>query len=197
MADQLIEKGANLTPETFLEVYRAWRLGRREQSESGTAIARIGRQMKAVGINKMAFDIFEKLGQLDTDEAITVMKAVIRYGSWAGKGYAVQQDFFAGLAVEKVKDKAKVEFSEFEVEDAGYKAGYDGQPIDNNPHEPSDADDPSYALWRTGWNKGQAARVHKAFGGEAPNTSASPGRRGRPKKNKDASTDGDDGPSVH
>jgi len=197
LADKLIEAGANLTPETFLEVYRAWRLGRREQSESGTAVARIGKKMKDVGINKMAFDIFEKLSQLDTDEAVTVMKCVMRYASWTGKGYAVQQDFFTGLAIEKPKDKAKVEFSEFEIEDLGYKAGYDGQPIDNNPYEPSDANDPAYTIWRAGWNAGQAARVHKSFGGEAPNTSSSPGRRGRPRKDKGTPPANDDGLSVH
>ena len=186
MAEPLIEAKSNLTPESFLELLRERRLAKREQSEAGTLIARVGKKMKELGVNRTAFEIFEKLCDLETDEAIVVLKSVVRYGTWAEKPYATQAELFPAMAVEKPKEAARTEFTEFQIEDAGYKAGYSGEPIDNNPHAPGEADDASYAIWRKGWHNGQEARVHKAFGGETPNTSASPGKRGKPPKRKSA-----------
>ena len=176
--------------------YREYRTTRREQSEAGTLVARSGKKMKQVGINKEAFAIFEKLSGLETDEAVVILKAVIKYGSWADKPFATQQDLFVGLAVEKPKPSARREFTEFEIEDEGYKAGFGGQPIDSNPHAAGEADNPAYALWRTGWQKGQAALVHKTFQGKEPTTAASPGRRGKPRRGADAAEPANEEPST-
>jgi hypothetical protein len=198
MADKLTDVGGgggNLTPETFLECYRAFREARREQSEAGTTVARIGKRMKDVGINRMAFKIFEDLSNLDTDEAVIVLKAVVKYGRWADKPFTHQTDLFMGMAVEKPKAEARREFHEFEIEDAGYRAGFAGQPIDSNPHSHDEADNPAYALWRTGWQRGQEALVHKKFAGDKEAVpQASPGKRGRPKR-KDAPSNDDS--TVH
>lgn len=182
MAEQLIDTGSNLTPETFLELLRERRLSRREQSEAGTYVARVGKRMKDLGINREAFAIFEKLSDMETDEALVVLKAVVRYGKWAERPFATQGELFAGMAVEQPKQKAKDEYDEFQVDDEGYNAGFGGQPIDSNPYNQADADSPNFVLWRGGWHKGQEARVHKAFGGKPQEVTASPGKRGRPKR---------------
>lgn len=196
MADKLIEAGSNLTPESFLEAYREFQLARREQSEAGTKVARAGKKMKAIGINKLAFEIFEKLSQIETDEARACLKAVMRYGTWADRPYAIQQDLFHGMAIEVPKAEAKTEFAEFEVEDAGYKAGLNGERIDANPYSPQDADDARYTLWRRGWENGQAAAVHKAFGGK-PKGERRTGRKGRRNTVAADLSSEDDGGSVH
>lgn len=157
---------SNLTPETFLEVFREWREVRREQSASATAVARVGKRMKSIGIDKQAFDMFEKLSEMDPDDAVNLLKTVMRYGKWAARGFATQQDLFRGMAVEVPKEAARADFHEFEIEDQGYVAGFQGRKIDENPYPHEEADNPNYAIWRTGWHKGQAARVEKAFGGE-------------------------------
>ena len=183
MASPLIEpSGSNLTPETFLECLREWRKARQEQSERGTLVARIGKKMKNVGINKLAFDIFEKLNDLETDEALACLKAIVRYGKWTEKPYATQLDMFRDMPVEKPKAKAVEKYVEYEADEAGYKAGFSGEPIDNNPHFQGEPDDSLYASWRVGWQRGQAARVEKSFGGKEPKQAKSPGKRGRPKR---------------
>lgn len=181
---------SNLTPESFLDVFREWREVRREQSASATAVARVGKKMKTIGIDKQAFDLFEKLSDMDPDDAVRVLKTVMRYGKWAGRSFASQQDLFHGMAIEQPKSKALAEFTEFEIEDAGYVAGFGGQKIEDNPYSPEDPDSPNYAVWRKGWHKGQEARVHKSFSGDkaaaagAGEVKAARGARGRPKSRK-------------
>lgn len=169
MAEKLLDSpppGGNLTPETFLECLQAYNLAMRERDESSASVLRVGKRMKKVGISKEAFDLFMKLSKMEPDEATILLKTVIRYGQWASRPFASQQDMFHGLAIEKPKEKAAVEFTEFEIEDAGYKAGFKGQKIEDNPYSADEADSPAYVLWRRGWTNGQAALAKKAFGGE-------------------------------
>ncbi|CAB4144687.1 hypothetical protein UFOVP469_45 [uncultured Caudovirales phage] len=169
MAEKLIPAPSgtsNLTPETFLEVYGQWRLAKRGHDETSTAVARVGKKMADVGIDKAAFQMFEKLSKLEADEATTLLKTVIRYGSWAGRGFATQQDMFAGLAIEQPKESARAEHAAAEVENAGYVAGWKGEKADINPFDPAAPDSPNYVRWMDGWNKGQAAKVQHVMGGD-------------------------------
>jgi ribosome modulation factor len=183
---------SNLTPESFLEVFREWREVRREQSASATAVARVGKRMKSIGIDKQAFDMFEKLSDMDPDDAVNLLKTVMRYGKWANRQFATQQDLFRGMAVEVPKETARADFHEFEIEDQGYVAGFEGRKIEENPHPHEEADNPNYAIWRKGWHKGQEARVHKAFGGDdtasggTGEVKAATGAKGRGRKAKGA-----------
>jgi len=185
-------EGINLNPESFLEVLREWREVRRDQSSSAMAVARVGKKMKTIGVPKDAFDIFIKLSDMEPDEAVGVVKCVVRFAKWANRPFVAQLDMFKGLAVEVPKEKAKAEFEAFEVEDQGYVAGFHGHKIESNPYPHEEADSPNYAIWRTGWNKGQAERVKKSFGGDAAaadgtgEVKAATGAKGRGRKAKGA-----------
>lgn len=184
MAEKLADlaqppKAGNLTPDSFLEAYREMREAKRAQSEAGTAVARVGKKLKALGADARAFKLFETLMALDIDEAQTVLTAAVKYAGWAD--HPLQLELFADMQFESASPKAKVEFKEFEVEDEGYVAGFKGMKASDNPYAADKADDPSHVIWLRGWHKGQAALAHKSFGGK-PEGEVSAPRRGRPRR---------------
>jgi hypothetical protein len=161
--DTAPQSGGNLTPDAFLAAYRQMRQAKRIQGEAAAEVARAGKRLKTIGVDRRAYDLFEKLMDLDTDEAKGVLQSALTFARWAS--HPIQMDMFAPDPSAEPSPVAKREFGEFEVEDAGYRAGFAGEKIEANPHSPDTPDDASYVVWRTGWHNGQAARVHKSFGG--------------------------------
>lgn len=180
---------SNLTPDAFLAAYRQMRQAKREQGEAAASVARAGKRLKSIGVDRRAYELFERLMDLDIDEAKTVIESALTYARWAN--HPVQLDLFGRPQQDEPSDDAQREFAEFDVEDRGYAAGFSGEKIESNPYNPETPNSPAYALWRTGWHNGQAARVHKAFGGKPEESEADqttnpqPGRRpGRPRRQR-------------
>lgn len=173
----------NLTPDEFLRAHRMMREAKRAQGEASAEIARAGKRLKTIGVDARAYKLFERLMEMDVDDAGMVLRTALTFARWAS--HPVQGDLFAPDLAADPSPVARQEFKEFEIEDAGYRAGFAGEKIEATPYNPETPDSTDYATWRSGWHKGQGARVHASFGGEPDEAeadqtvNAQPGRRPR------------------
>ena len=182
MADRLTPDApapkSNLTPESFLEQYTEWRKAKRAQGSASSDVMNIKKKMKGIGVDMRAFDLMEKLNDMDTDEAVEVMKTVVRYGTWAGMPFATQQDLFKGLAIEKPQQDAAEVYRAERAYDDGWVAGADKKSSTANPHLQGTEE---HANWVRGFMESKARQESlKAKGSVQPDAP----RRGRPPKQK-------------
>lgn len=141
----------NLTPETYLEHYRAIRDAKKKQ-EQATAEMRLARKRaKAGGVNLSDMDAAIRLRDLDADERDTHLRNLGRYAAWMGAPLGAQATLFG--EVEMPTEKAAAEHAAYEARERGYTDGTHGAPADNNPYP---AGSPHAAEWARGWADGDA-----------------------------------------
>lgn len=147
-------KPSNLTPTTFLDLYRELRTAQRD-IDSATGIKRgIIKRAKSAGVDLYALSLMDSLSKLEPDDAELRLRNLVRYASWADMKIGMQGDLFGATDDQQPTDKARGEHVEFLADDAGYSAGKRGDSIDTNPHK---AGTPTFDRWRQGWHNGQAA----------------------------------------
>lgn len=185
---------SNLTPNAFLELFETWRTAKRAMGESSSEVMHVKKKMKGAGIDMRAFDMMNKLNDMDTDESATVIKTMLRYATWCGMPFATQTDLTRGMAIEKPTDDAKAKHDIARAKDDGYFAGKDGTKREMNPHKGGSE---AHVQWDMGWIEGQeviAARM-RASGVDGTATQARP--RGRPRKAAAEPASGDATDEAH
>ncbi len=143
-----------MSPEEFLKHYRAMKDAKRCKEEAGEAFKATRAAFKAVGGDLNAFKIVEHLQSLDDADAELRMRETLRYASWLDLDIGTQADMFGGAQQINLTGAVQAEHQAWVSEQAGYKSGKDGEPIDNCPHP---GGSPFHVSWRRGWHDGQAA----------------------------------------
>lgn len=149
---------SNLSPNTFLELFRELGIAQREIDAATGRKRAILKRAKAAGIDLDALALMQRLAKLETDEAAMRLRNLARYSAWANMPIGTQADLFGATDDQRPTEKAQAEHNEWQADDAGYQAGKAGDSIDNNPHP---AGTPFYDRWRQGWHKGQEVLAHK------------------------------------
>ena len=147
-------KTNGLAPEDFLKLYRAIKDTKRVKDEASSAHKAARENFKAAGGDLNAMKIVDHLQGLDDAEAELRMRETLRYAAWLGLEIGTQIDMFGDAPQVDLTASVASQHREWEAEQAGYKAGKAGEPIDNCPHS---GGSPYFVRWRQGWNDGQAA----------------------------------------
>ena len=145
-----------MAPEDFLAHFRAIKDTKRAKDEAGAAHKAAREAFKAAGGDLNALKIVDHLMSLDDADAELRMRETLRYCGWLDLPLGTQADLFGGEAPPDLTASVTAQHREWQAEQDGYKAGKDGEPIDNNPH-PSAS--PFFTRWRTGWHDGVTART--------------------------------------
>ncbi len=149
---------SNLTPNTFLGLYREIATAQREIEAATGRKRAILKRAKGAGVDLDALALMQRLANLEPEDAEMRLRNLVRYSHWADMQIGAQADLFGATDDQHPNDKARGEHLEFQADDAGYRAGYAGDAIDTNPHQ---AGTPVFDRWRQGWHNGQAALVAK------------------------------------
>ena len=111
------------------------------------------KEVEDLGFNKAAFKLAVKLRNMEPEKRQDFLSSLNAYcdklGVWAQS--ELFDDAAQGVGPENGKGDAEIPPRE-----AGKKAGFKGEPIANNPHDPDTSD---HDEWDRGWTDGQAARV--------------------------------------
>lgn len=145
-----------MSPEDFLRHYRAMKEAKRRKVEAAEAFKAARADFKAAGGDLNAFKIVEHLQTLDDADAELRMRETLRYAAWLDLDIGTQTDMFGDGPQVDLTGAVQAQHREWQAEQDGYKAGKDGQPIDNCPHA---GGSPFFTRWRAGWRDGQAALV--------------------------------------
>ena len=171
----------------FLAFFREAGAAKRELEELQGKYRSILKRAKSEGVNTKQLVAAMALRKQDPDDVAKDQRDLVNYMRWIGLPIGSQAELFGdGDADENTTDTEDYAQRLWEVHEAGYAAGKNGQKPEDNPHE---AGSEFHQTWAMALGKGQeAARFINPAGVE---TVAAPKRgRGRPKKN-------DDGESVH
>ena len=138
-----------LTPNDYLSWRGSMRRAKIVLKEASAAVKAIEKRAKPLGVRMKSV----KLVDQDSDVFHADLKEAQRYSIWErGTPLLAQTDFLDAIT-ERPTDKARIEFTEEQAEDAGYLAGKDGMMREGNPHS---AGSPLYARYDLGWLRGQA-----------------------------------------
>lgn len=143
-----------MSPEEFLKHYRAMKDAKRRKEEAGEAFKAARADFKAAGGDLNAMKIVEHFQTLDDTDAELRMRETLRYASWLDLDIGTQTDMFGDAPQVNLTGAVQAEHQSWVAEQAGYKSGKDGEPIDNCPHA---GGSPYHVSWRRGWHDGQAA----------------------------------------
>jgi hypothetical protein len=172
----------NVPPDVFRRHYRDIRDAKDAHAETGMALARLKKAAKSDGIDLDAFKMLEKLGDLDTDEALMQLRHLRLYALWTEKPFVTQLDMF-GQPEPKPDDGPDDEHKEWEMADAGSAAGKAGHTRDTNPNQAGSALHVAWdRAWKLGnkeWLKGQkqiAGEMGKRANGATPPAGRKRGR---------------------
>lgn len=150
-----MQKESNgIAPEDFLSLYRAMKDTKRQKDEAAAAHKAARENFKAAGGDLNAMKIVDHLQKVDDAEAELLMRETLRYAGWLGLEIGTQTELFGDAPQIDLTAGIQSQHREWEVEQAGYKAGKAGEPIDNCPHP---GGSPFFTRWRSGWHDGQAA----------------------------------------
>lgn len=153
-----------ISPEDFLACYREIRDTKRAKDEAGAAHKAARERAKSRGIDLNALKIVEHLSTLDDADAELRMRETLRYAAWMGMEVGTQPDMFGGEAPVDLTGKVQSQHREWDAEQKGYKAGKDGEPIDNCPFS---GGSPFVSRWRQGWQDGNAFAAGLKAAGES------------------------------
>ncbi len=145
-----------VSPEEFLALYRRIKDTKRAKDEASSAHKAAREDFKAKGGDLNALKIVDHLQGLDDAEAELRMRETLRYAAWLGLEIGTQIELFGETPQIDLTASVTAAHREWETEQAGYKAGKGGEPIDNCPHP---GGSPHHTRWRSGWHDGQAALV--------------------------------------
>jgi ribosome modulation factor/uncharacterized protein (UPF0335 family) len=163
MAEKLETPKSNLTPETFLEHYRAVSRARTVLTEAQAQVRNAMKRAKAAGIATAQLSAAIALTKIDKDRRDADFADLARYMAWLQMPIGTQGALFAG---EMPKQKAADEHNEFEAEQRGYEDGKAGAAGDNAPYA---LGSPLHQAWYNGWSRGQAFLAQQmAVDGEKP-----------------------------
>lgn len=153
---------SNLTPETFLEHYRAVSRARMELTEAQAKVRNAMKRAKGAGIATAQLSAAISLTKIDKEKRDIEFRDLARYMAWLQMPIGTQPELFAGA--EMPTQKAAAEHTEFEAEQRGYQDGKAGGAGDNAPYP---LGSPLHQKWYEGWSRGQAF-IANEMGGEVP-----------------------------
>lgn len=146
-----------VAPEEFLRHYRAIHDAKRAKEEASAAYSAARNAAKAAGVDMNALKIVEHLSSLDDADAELRMRETLRYAAWMGLEIGTQADMFDAPPETELVGQVSAQHAEWRAEQAGYKAGKDGEPRDNCPL-PSTS--PLNPAWHRGWKDGSEFRAN-------------------------------------
>lgn len=123
------------------------------QKEKNGSLRNAYKLAKADGCDIDAIKLAAKLKKRDVGEVVSEHRVVARVLKLMEAPLGLQYDLFADVEV----------VDQIDARSAGVHAGKNGEPADNNPHQPGTE---QHADWRRGWGDGQAAIVATMGGGE-------------------------------
>jgi hypothetical protein len=166
-----------ISNDADLEWMRQIQTQQRRCDEENGVLRNIFKRAKADGRNVASMRRAIKATKREPGEVIADLRAEIRYMALR-RIPLTQAELFAGFDLH-LAEKSEHEDDLWSADDAGYRAGWGGVPIDDDPHAAgSEAD----VHWRAGWHKGQAARARQ-LGPDATQATAS---RTRPQRSAQA-----------
>lgn len=163
-----------MSPDEQITLTLEARRFKREMESINGKYRAVLKKLDAGGVNLKAWQQVEKLRKMDDDERELLLRDVNRYAGFINLPLGAQAAMFSDDTPQP-GEKARTEYNEAVVEDAGYASGLEGAGADLNPHEPGS---PVSALWEKGRVNGAAAMTAKMATGEGATTGGrKPGRR--------------------
>ena len=153
------------------------------------------KRWKSLGANTKALTTIISERRQDPAAIMAQVREEVRIRAISGRFPTIQTDLMGMFetAGQDITDKTQSEMDEFRVQDEGYFAGYEGHMIETCPAAYAPGS-PFHAAWHRGWHTGQAALATKTLargqveagkkknGANRGTTTATPRKRGRPKK---------------
>jgi hypothetical protein len=167
----------NIDPNQFASLKAELRLAIVAKDSAVAKVRTVRKRMEDAGCDLKALDLQMRLEKLDDDVREIQLRNVARYASWSGKPIGAQGALFGTDDAAGPSEKARVELTEAEAYDAGYRAAQGGQKHDDNPHA---AGSGLNQRWAQGWHAGKKVLDDVAAGRppkEARTGSRKPGRR--------------------
>lgn len=143
-----------MEPEYFLKRYREIGDKARSSDKAKAAWKADIQVAKSAGVNVKALKLVDKLRKMDPRDAQSLMRDTILYMRWLGLNILDQEELLgdnastAGLTERVVSTHAT-----WEAGVAGYKAGKEGRPIDDNPFRPGSE---THQAWASEWLDGHS-----------------------------------------
>ena len=148
---------------------------KRKVTEASGAHRALLKRAKSAGINVKKLLETHEATKLDSDVVIADLRDYTHYLQLVGVPNVTPEAVFRHDAA--VTQKTQMLEDVHDAEEAGYKAGRNGVPIDDNPYPPGSE---CHVAWREHWSEGQAA-IALELGPDAKVASAAkahPGRKG-------------------
>lgn len=169
------EPGSNtISNDEEAEFLRLYRQQKRVCNEANGVLRSLLKRAKAAGMDTSEITAAVSIkAQMETEEAAAKLKTRLRYLSLLNMPISADS-LYDGFGTQ-VTSKTEEADQAWEANDAGYRAGRHGAPIEEcqYPHE-----SPLGIEWNAGWRRGQRAIAAEM----GPDTKSADTSRGRPKR---------------
>jgi len=177
------------TDEERLAAVAEYQRQKRKVDEENGVLRAILKRLKSSGINTKAMIATVQASKKDPQEVLSDTREMLRFMALRNMP-TTQMDLFPdGESAIRVAENARAKDAEWTVDEAGYRAGFNAVPAEDNPHPPGSE---FFVIWQKSWHDGQAALVRKTMSEGTEVASAS---RARPER-RNTSTDAPEATST-